>query len=666
MVKQGNKRGYASIILFLAVLLFISFLLPSGVLANGITTQADNVDSDVVWNSQPKQFTTQGYQLVKSYKGSNGVTINSYSKAYNTTEKLIEVYNEFCKNTFGEELAYLSRIDLFPDFREGKNIMGRWYGQWVNGKLDKNRYIEIYGCDSLDLMDISLILAHEYGHHFTYYWINKKEGKMDFNNTVYAKIRKLNSYSKINSGHRKWNPAEIAAEDYKQLFGSPTLAQNENYLCCPQENFEIPLAWEVEGLYDYWVNLSGVEAKKNSIPPTQPHISMTYSNGRYFLKWSKSEDDEADPVRYVLMHQQAISDNYYYNTRYTLTTDTAQVIYKISNMNQAHFNLYAVDKSGNAVATRFKINFTTNQLTDVTYRVPSALPFKNRLAGNDRYETSIEISKKGWPNGSPNAVLVTGKDFPDALTAAPLAKKYNAPILLTRPDSLDKKTEAEILRLGVRNIYIVGGYGAVGKEIEDKLKAMGINCTRISGNTRYDTAIEVAKELGSFDKIFVVTGDNFPDALSISSLAGSLNAPIILMPNKGMPLEFKNLIMGKEIAKTYVIGGSAAVSEKIFAELPNVERISGQNRYHTNNVVLNKFETAFDNSIVYVATGENYPDALSASALAALNKAPIVLLTDTSTSYAKKYFASKGIEDGQVTVIGGEKILRSKLINSLF
>ena len=88
-----------------------------------------------------------------------------------------------------------------------------------------------------------------------------------------------------------------------------------------------------------------------------------------------------------------------------------------------------------------------------------------RLQGLDRYETSISISKSGWKT-SDNVVLASGLDFPDALSAAPLAKQLNAPILLIGT-TLDTAINNELNRLQVKNVFVVGGEGVVSKSIKD-------------------------------------------------------------------------------------------------------------------------------------------------------------------------------------------------------
>ncbi|WDC84177.1 cell wall-binding repeat-containing protein [Caloramator sp. mosi_1] len=72
-----------------------------------------------------------------------------------------------------------------------------------------------------------------------------------------------------------------------------------------------------------------------------------------------------------------------------------------------------------------------------------------RVYGTDRIKTAVAVSQTGWDEAE-YAVVARADDFPDALSAGPLAKKYDAPILLTYKDRLNEEVEIELLRLGVK------------------------------------------------------------------------------------------------------------------------------------------------------------------------------------------------------------------------
>ncbi len=77
---------------------------------------------------------------------------------------------------------------------------------------------------------------------------------------------------------------------------------------------------------------------------------------------------------------------------------------------------------------------------------------EDKIVGKNRYETAIEVSKKGWPNGATNAVLVNDTSIVDALSATPFAKAKDAPILLTKKDTLNEETKQQLKTLGVKNV----------------------------------------------------------------------------------------------------------------------------------------------------------------------------------------------------------------------
>ena len=71
-----------------------------------------------------------------------------------------------------------------------------------------------------------------------------------------------------------------------------------------------------------------------------------------------------------------------------------------------------------------------------------ASPTYSALRGIDRYETALAVSRHAFTPGVGAVVLATGEDFPDALSAAPLAAAYGGPVLLTPPMALRDATAA--------------------------------------------------------------------------------------------------------------------------------------------------------------------------------------------------------------------------------
>ncbi|AUD14995.1 MULTISPECIES: cell wall-binding repeat-containing protein [unclassified Planococcus (in: firmicutes)] len=290
----------------------------------------------------------------------------------------------------------------------------------------------------------------------------------------------------------------------------------------------------------------------------------------------------------------------------------------------------------------------------------------DRLSGESRYDTAVEVSKKGWST-SGKAVIATGGDFPDALSAAPLAAYQNAPLLLTKTDSLPQAVKDELKRLKVTEVTLIGGQGAISPMVEMELKDLKIKTTRISGKNRYETSVNIAKKMTNSTQAVVATGSTFADALSIAPVAGSQKMPILLTKPNGLPAEVKAHFAAKAYSKTFIVGGKGAVSDSTAKEIKNPVRLSGASRYETNSAVINHFKASFDNQNMYLSTGANYPDALAGSVLAAKTKAPLVLTAPNGPNAATVKTVQTQLKTvSGIYILGGEGALPTQSIQQLF
>lgn len=291
-----------------------------------------------------------------------------------------------------------------------------------------------------------------------------------------------------------------------------------------------------------------------------------------------------------------------------------------------------------------------------------------RLWGLDRYGTAVEISKSGW-GVSENAVLATGENFPDALCAAPLARLLDAPILLTGETSLDKKVTDEITRLGVKKIYIIGGQGVISPSVEKILKDKSIECIRISGADRYGTSLAVAnymrEKFSISHEIAVTTGENYPDALSIASIAAQKGMPILLSPKSSLSEEVKSYITKNSVSKAYIVGGTGVISDNIEKQLPDPKRLGGDSRYQTNVAVINYFFNEFNFDKTYITTGNEFPDAISGSALAAKYSSPVILNDKLPEQSTQDFVSANRLSIKQMIILGGEGVVAYSSVEPL-
>jgi len=292
-----------------------------------------------------------------------------------------------------------------------------------------------------------------------------------------------------------------------------------------------------------------------------------------------------------------------------------------------------------------------------------------RLAGENRYDTSASIAQDGWEQ-SDYAILAYGGNYPDALSAAPLAKKYDAPILLTSGNNLPAVTKETLISLQVKNVFIIGGTGVIPSSIDSELKSMKISVTRIAGQDRYETAIKVAQQLPSPTEIFVVTGEDYPDALSIAPIAALKHEPIILVPKNYMPDSVKAYLSANSINKTYVVGDSDIIDDNVFNQFPGSERIIGVDKYVRNINVNIKFDDLFNSKDICIATGEGFADALTGAAYAAKKGIPIVLVNNYPPPFTRLYtIINLNMADainGIPYIFGGTGVVTDKAVAYLY
>lgn len=284
---------------------------------------------------------------------------------------------------------------------------------------------------------------------------------------------------------------------------------------------------------------------------------------------------------------------------------------------------------------------------------------QERLIGNLRYQTAVEVSKYGWFKAD-SAVVVSGFDLMSSLCSTPLAKLKQAPILLTEENKLTDDTKTELIRLGVKNVYLVESGNRLSAKVQNDLKALGIKVNYIKGKDIYDMSLKVANEINKIapvSKVAIVNGEKgIADATSISGPAAENNMPIILTSqSKGLNYA-KSFINNNKITERYIIGGETVLPNSIFSGIKNTKRLFGARRDETNAKVIEAFypKKSLDKVFVVkngIQNSSHLVDAISLGSLAAKDKSPIVLTNGSLNNEQKNYLNSRSI--GEVVQVGG-------------
>jgi putative cell wall-binding protein len=191
-----------------------------------------------------------------------------------------------------------------------------------------------------------------------------------------------------------------------------------------------------------------------------------------------------------------------------------------------------------------------------------------------------------------------------------------------------------------------------------------VTTAQIGGIDRYDTARLAAQVLfaGGSSTVVLASGENFPDGLASADLAGAIGVPLLLTPAASLAPETVSALATLKAHTIDVVGGSAAVSAAVITQLQGlgytVTVISGADRYATAAAVATAAATSAPVGTVsglktaIVATGANFPDALSGGPASYFAHLP-VLLTDPNTLSTATSTAITALGIQHVIIMGG-------------
>ena len=296
----------------------------------------------------------------------------------------------------------------------------------------------------------------------------------------------------------------------------------------------------------------------------------------------------------------------------------------------------------------------------------------DKLIGDNRYDTAIQVSKSGWKR-SDTVIVVNGQSTTEGVVATPLATTYGAPILLTKNNSTPDYVITELKRLKAKNIIVIGNEKDVSSKAVSDLKKSGASVSRISGNNITEISLNIAKaidEKHDVNKVYIANGSNGQiDALTIAAKAGEDKQPIILTEKNSINSSVYNWLKSESLSDAYVIGGENVVSKDVLNKIDGIvsadvskNRVYGSDRHETNAAVINKFYHDKNLNALFVAKSNELVDAMTCGPLAATKKSPI-LINPTNYVSARHTELLGTYKAEKVYQVGGG--ITSKVITSI-
>lgn len=291
-----------------------------------------------------------------------------------------------------------------------------------------------------------------------------------------------------------------------------------------------------------------------------------------------------------------------------------------------------------------------------------------RLGGANRFATAKRVAEHHVRDPE-RVYLATGEDFPDALAVGAVAGAQGAPVLLAGGEVLPQETAAALQGASPNEVVVAGGQGAVSDSVaREAARSADASLRRIAGRNRYETARLLAEEAaqGSSARaaaLYLASGSGFADALAGGAAAAGAGAPLMLTSGGGHAA-----VLGAsdsvDPAEVKVLGGPRAVLDGIVERLRRsgdapVHRLAGPDRFATAVAVSeDRFE---DVDTVYLASGMDFPDALTGGAAAGAANAPFLLTPSRSLPAAVARELTR-LAPSRLVVLGGRDALAEQVV----
>lgn len=289
----------------------------------------------------------------------------------------------------------------------------------------------------------------------------------------------------------------------------------------------------------------------------------------------------------------------------------------------------------------------------------------SRISGADRYETGRKVAEQFADPRT--AYIASGEVFADALSASAIAGRNGDPVVITPSKRLTDDLIHTIWKMSPDRIVIMGGVGAISENVVNELRRYLPNTeyVRMSGADRYATAKLAVEKLwnGNLEHAYLAVGSNYPDALAAAPAAIKQGATVIPVRGGQPDKQLLSLLQKKGVKKITIVGSTGVIAHGFEQTLRSkgftVARLAGNDRYSTAEAIAKKIFPG-NQETTFIATGNNFADALAAAPLAGKTQSPLLLSRTTClTAETANYLKSSSTR--QAVLLGGSGVLSNAI-----
>ncbi|WP_368498640.1 cell wall-binding repeat-containing protein [Herbiconiux sp. A18JL235] len=184
---------------------------------------------------------------------------------------------------------------------------------------------------------------------------------------------------------------------------------------------------------------------------------------------------------------------------------------------------------------------------------------------------------------------------------------------------------------------------------------------RIAGADRYEqSALVSARAFPRAELVYLASGEKFADALGAASIAAIHRAPLLLVQAGRLPASVAAELGRLTPSSVVLVGGAASVSDDVLIEVSRVavgatvSRIDGADRYEVSRRLLaDDIAGAPTAPRLTLASGRDFPDALSSASAAARLQAPVVLVDGVAPLSPPERAVFEAPRVTSLTIVGG-------------